>query len=395
MKYNFDKIIDRSGTESLKWEHLSQKLPGATDDVLPLWVADMDFACAPAIIQALHERVDRGIFGYNHNGGDEYYDSVISWFKRRFGWEIPSESICYSPGIVPAIGFLVKVLTNQGDGVIIQRPVYYPFTTKIESNNRVVSNNALLYQDGKYSIDFEDLEEKLKDDNNKVLLLCSPHNPVGRVWTINELKKIIDLCRKYDKYIISDEIHFDIIRKDITHTVLETVDPSYKNKIITCTAPSKTFNLAGMQISNIIIHDDKIRERWLMETHGKCGIESANSFGQVATIAAYNQSEDWLDEVNHYIDENVNYVKTFVEQNMPKAKFIEREGTYLVWIDVQGYKLSDEKIHDAILKDAKVALDDGYMFGEEGIGFQRINVACPRSIVVKCMEAIKIALDNC
>jgi cystathionine beta-lyase len=363
--------------------------------VLPLWVADMDFGCAPSIIEALHKRVDRRIFGYNHSGSEEYYNSVINWFKRRFGWEVPRESICYSPGIVPAIGFLVKVLTNKGDGVIIQRPVYYPFTSKIEANDRTVINNPLLYQDGKYKIDFEDLEEKLRDDNNKVLILCSPHNPVGRVWNSEELKKVINLCSKYDKYIISDEIHFDIIRKDVSHTVLETVDSSYKNKIITCTAPSKTFNLAGMQISNIIIHDKEIRKKWLIETHEKCGIHLPNSFAQVATVAAYNQSEDWLNQVNEYIDENISYVKSFVEENMPKARFIDPEGTYLVWIDLNGYGLSDKKIHDAILKNAKVALDDGFIFGKEGMGFQRINVACPRSILVKCMEKIKIALDNC
>lgn len=393
-KYNFDEIIERVGTDSIKWEYTHKFVKGAPEDALPLWVADMDFQCSEPILDALYKRVDQKIFGYSYHGSDEYYNAVLGWFKRRFDWTVDKENVFYSPGVVPAIGFLINILTEEGDGVIIQRPVYYPFTEKIEKNNRRVVNNRLKYDDGQYSIDFDDLEKKLMDKTNKVLILCSPHNPIGRVWRADELEHIAMLCKKYDKWIISDEIHCDIVRKGIKHTPLEKICPEYKDRIITCTAPSKTFNLAGMQLSNIIINDKDVQTRWNNITGDRFGLQIPNPFAIVATIAAYNDSEDWLDELLDYIDSNFNYVYDFINTHMPKAKIVKSEGTYLAWIDFSPYNIDYKHMEELMFNKGKVVLDEGYIFGDEGKGFERINVACPRSILERCMVAVKNGLKE-
>lgn len=393
-RYDFDKVVDRIGTDSVKWDFRTMASKKARNDSLPLWVADMDFECAEPIIDALHKRVDHKIFGYSSNNTDEYFNAVHSWYKRRFGLEIERESIVYAPGIVPAIAVLVRILTEPGDGVIIQRPVYYPFTNKIESNDRRVVNNSLIYKYGKYEMDYKDLEEKTKDPKNKVMILCSPHNPVGRVWKPEELLKVVEICKKNDVFIVSDEIHSDLIRKSYKHTPLQLLCEEYKDKIVTCLAPSKTFNLAGMQLSNLIINDKEIRKKYTDEVVSTGGGSTPNPFAIVATIAAYNESEDWVDQLNSYLDKNIEFIKEFLDKNLPKAKLIYPEGTYLVWIDLNEYNLTADELEDLMIEKANVLLDEGYIFGGEGIGFERINVACPKSILEDCLNRIKDALNS-
>ncbi len=393
-KYNFDKVVDRIDTDSVKWDFRTNCSPKAQKDGLPLWIADMDFECADPIIKALHHRVDHKIFGYSSNNSDKYFDAFCNWYKRRFDWDIDRKSVVFSPGVVPAIALLVRVLTKPSEGVIIQRPVYYPFTNKIENNDRKVINNSLIYEQGTYKMDYEDLNKKASDPNNKVLILCSPHNPVGRVWSEEELKRVVEICKKHEVWIVADEIHLDLIRKGVKHTPLQLLCSDYKDKIVTCVAPSKSFNLAGMQLSNIIINNAELRKEYQHEIVATGGVSSPSPFAIVSAIAAYNESEDWLDELNDYLDKNVEFIKEFLLKNIPKAKLIYPEGTYLVWIDLNAYGLNEIELEDLMFKKANVLLDEGYIFGKEGIGFERINAACPRSILKECLERIKKALDS-
>ncbi len=388
-KYDLDQIIDRKGTYSCKWEQLPEGTPA---DALPLWVADMDFPCADPILEALHKRIDRQILGYSIYENDECKSAVTGWFKRRFNWDVEKNNIFFSPGVVPAIAFLLDILTKEGDGVLIQKPVYYPFSGKIEGNRRTIVNNPLIYQNGRYEIDFEDLEAKMSVPANKGMILCSPHNPVGRVWTEQELKSIVEICKKYDKWIISDEIHFDLVRKGVKHQPLLKLCPEYKDRIIVCTAPSKTFNLAGMQLSNIVIPNPEYQKLWNAETGDKLSVNFASPLGITAVIAAYNESEDWLNQVNDYIDANIAFAKEYFAQNLPKAKMVEPEGTYLIWVDLREYCSDAKKLEELMIQKAKVVLDEGYIFGEEGVGFERINAACPRSILKECLDRMKNAL---
>lgn len=392
MKYDFDEIIDRKGTNSIKWECITCKIEGTDEDTLPLWIADMDFVCAQPIINALHKRVDKLIFGYTTYNNDNYFRAVTSWFDRRYKWKIKYEDIFFSPGVVPALGALIRILTKEGEGVIIQRPVYYPFTDMIENNNRIIVNNTLINKDGKYYIDFDDLEEKAKIQDNKLMILCSPHNPVGRVWTEEELKKIGEICIKHDVFLISDEIHSDLIRKGKKHVPIAKIFDN--ENIITCTSPSKTFNLAGLQSSNIIISNNEIKKKWNREVYDRLGLMEANPFGIVATKVAYEEGEEWLEQVIDYIDENLKFVDRYLVENMPKAKYTIPEGTYLAWIDLREYEYNYKDLKELIVKKAKLALDDGYIFGKEGEGFERINVACPRSILINCLDKMKSALER-
>ena len=393
-KYNFDAYVERRNTNCIKWDNLDKSFPRAKEGALPMWVADMDFEVAAPILEAAHKVVDRKVFGYSTREVDKFYDAILGWYKRRFDWELDRESIMFSGGVVPAISILLRLLTEENNGVIIQRPVYYPFTNKIKENNRKVVNNPLIYKDGKYTMDFADLEEKAADPNNKVMILCSPHNPIGRVWTEEELKKVVEICKKHNVFIIADEIHNDLIRKGHKHINLQKLCPEYKEHIVTCLAPSKTFNLAGMQMSNIIINTPELRNAWNVEVSRSGAQSGPNPFAIEAIIAAYNESEDWLDELNEYLDGTVEYIKNFVEENLPKVKMIPIEGTYLVWLDFNEYGLTAEELETIMLEEAGLIFDEGTMFGEEGSGFERINIACPRSIVEECMNRIKVAFEN-
>lgn len=391
MKYNFDNFVDRKGTHAIKLDAMPK---GAAPDALPVWIADMDFACAPPIIEALHTRVDREIFGYSLYDNDALKDAITGWFQRRYDWAVNKDDVFFSPGIVPAIAFLLQMLSDEGDGIIIQRPVYYPFTDKIKASNRVIFNNALLYNNGEYTMDYEDLEAHFANPKVKGMVLCSPHNPVGRVWTDEELRRVVDIAKKYDKWIISDEIHMDLTRTGVVHTPLLKLAPDYAERIILCTAPSKTFNLAGMQLSNIVIPNKEWQESWKALVGTRYAVSIPNPFSICATIAAYTQCDEWLDELRAYLDGNIQYVKDFVAEHLPKATMPEIQGTYLVWIDMTAYESDPDKLEQLMLNVANVATDEGYYFGEEGNGFERLNIAMPRAQVVECMERIKKAIDT-
>ena len=388
-KLDLDQLINRKGTGSVKWDDMPG---GDSGDTLPLWVADMDFRCAPAIVQALQKRVEHGIFGYSMYDTPECKGAIQHWFQKRFQWQVNPKEIFFSPGVVPAVAFLLNILSQEGDGVVIQCPVYYPFMKKIETNGRKVVDNPLQYKDGVYTMDFEDLDRKLADPNNKGMILCSPHNPVGRVWTPEELRKVVDIAKKYDKWIISDEIHFDLVRKGIQHHPLLTIAPEYKDRIVVCTAPSKTFNLAGMQLSNIVIPNEEYQKKWLELVDERFSVASANPFGVTALIAAYEESEDWLNQVNEYIDGNMAFAQKFFKEHLPKAHMADPQGTYLIWVDLRAYCEDGAKLEDLMLHQAKVALDEGYIFGQAGAGFERINAACPRSTLEACLNRMKEAL---
>ncbi len=386
MKYNFDEIIDRSGTSATKMESLPK---GCPDDALPLWVADMDFACAEPILKALHERIDKKIFGYTMYDTDECLGAVVNWYKKRYGWEEKKENLFFCGGIVSAYAVLLNLLTKEGEGVVIPRPIYYPFTMKANSNGRQIVDSPLIYADGNYTIDFDDLDKKMAEPNNKVLVFCSPHNPAGRVWTEEEIRKVVDICKKYDKWIICDEIHCDLLRCGMTFHPILKVAPDYADRIAVCTAPSKTFNLAGMKTSNIVIHNKELQAAWKDLIGGKLSMNGAGTLGLTAMIAAYNEGEEWLEQLKEYLDGNFAYIDAFLKEHLPKAHMVPSEGTYLAWIDFNGYVDGDaEKLEEIMQKKARVALDEGYIFGDAGRGFERINIATPRSVVEDCMDRI-------
>jgi cysteine-S-conjugate beta-lyase len=394
MKYNFDEIVNRRGTYSLKWDggELLQKMGFADrydDETLPLFTADMDLPVPQPVVDALHKAVDNRIFGYSIFP-DEYYEAIQHWFKKRHDWEIQKDDIVYCPGTVYATNIAVEALTQPGDGVIIQRPVYPPFTRAIVANNRKLLNNALkLDEDGYYSIDFEDFEEKVKDENTKMFILCNPHNPTGRIFKEEELKKLSDLCAKYEVLIVADEIHGDLIRKNQTFTpivkVAETTD-----HIITFTAINKTFNLAGLHCTNVIITNPKLRKTF----SEAIGMKSASPFTIAALIAAYNEGEEWLNQLNEYLDGTMEWVVQFLSEKMPKVKVRIPEGTYVMWMDFSGYGISPKEVHDRIYNRANVLLEDGSMFGEEGLPFQRICIPSPRPMIKEAFERIAKEFDD-
>lgn len=389
MQYDFDEKIDRCGTFAAKLDAMPK---GNDPDAISVWVADMDFACAQPILDALHSRIDKKIFGYTLYGNDELSNAVTGWFHRNYDWDIPKEDIFFSPGVVPALAFLLHILTEEGDGVIIQRPVYYPFTNKIAGCRRRICNSPLLYEADGYKMDFDDLEAKFSDPEIKGMIFCSPHNPVGRVWSEAELRKLVDIAKKYNKWIISDEIHMDLTRKGIVHTPLLKVAPDYAEQIVVCTAPSKTFNMAGMQISNIIIPNKEWQQKWTALVEDEYSMGMANPFGIAATIAAYNEGEEWLEQLRDYLDENIELTGNYLKQHLPKAKMFVPEATYLAWIDLNAYESDPKKLEYIMQKKAKIAFDEGYIFGDEGNGFERINIAMPRSRVLECLERMASAL---
>jgi cysteine-S-conjugate beta-lyase len=390
---NLDEIIDRRGTNSVKWEFMAFFDRRANSKTLPFWVADMDFACPEPVIKALHERVDRRIFGYSSGNTARYLSAVCGWYKRRFDWRINPSDIVYSPGVVSAIGFLIDLLTEEGDGVIIQRPVYYPFSFMISSRNRQIINNELLDHDGFYEMDFEDLEAKAADPENKLMILCSPHNPVGRVWTENELKKLVDICRRNSVTIISDEIHCDLVRMGVRHIPLAKLCTDYKEMIITATSASKTFNLAGLQLSNIIIHDQSLRSRWSNMVRDRLSLREPNALSITATQSAFESGEPWLEEVRAYLDENMQTIAEFLKTKLPRAKFRIPEGTYLAWINLEQYGLKPERLSELLIKDANVLIEGGPIFGDHSPNYMRLNAACPRSLLLKGLRRIVKAIN--
>ena len=386
--YNFDSIIDRRNTGCMKWDGLN-KLFGR-DDIIPLWVADMDFPSAEPIKKALVSRAEHNVFGYTFTS-DEYYEAVIGWMKRRHNWHIERDWIVYTPGVVPALSYAIRAFTEPGDKVILQSPVYHPFYSTIEENGRVIVKNPLKLVDGKYYMDYEDLEDKI-DSKTKMLILCSPHNPVGRVWKEEELKKLADICIKNNIMVVSDEIHFDIVYSNNKHIVFGRISEEIMNNSIVLTAPSKTFNIAGLQVSNVIISNEELRRRYNKEL-SKDHIGRPNVFGAEALIAAYNYSEDWLDELLIYLEGNRDFFINYVNEKIPKLKAIKPEGTYLIWVDCSGLNKDSEQLRDFFVNKCKVALNSGIMFGEEGKTFMRFNIGCSRSVLEEALNRIEKAIN--
>lgn len=353
------------------------------EDTIPLFTADMDLPVPQPLIDALHKTVDHRIFGYSVFP-DEYYGAIQNWFQKRHGWAIAKEEIVYSPGTVHALNTAVKVFSEPGDGILIQRPVYPPFTSAIEGNGRVVVNNGLVQNsDGTYSIDFEDFENKAKDDNTKMFILCHPHNPTGKLFTEDELKKLADICHRRNVIIVADEIHGDLVRKNETFLPMAKV-ADQTDHIITCTAINKTFNVAGLHCTNVIITDPDLRGKFALEM----GMQLASPFAISALIAVYNEGEDWLEQLKEYIDGTMVWIQDFLAERMPQVKTVIPQGTYVMWLDFSGYGLTADEIHDRIYNKANVLLEDGKMFGEEGMMHQRICTPSPRPLIQEAMERI-------
>ncbi len=379
---DFNKEINRYNTKSLKYDFKEEK--GKPADIFPMWVADMDFKLPENILEEIKERVEHGIFGYS-KPDDSYKEEVKKWYKKHFNIEINKDWIVNTPGIVFALATAVKTLTKENDYVLINSPVYYPFSEVIENNNRkIISSDLVLTENYHYEINFKDLEEKIEKYKVKLYLLCSPHNPVGRVWTKEELLRVIEICKKHNVFIVCDEIHSDFVWKGKHTSLLNFKD--YQKNMLVCTAPSKTFNIAGLQVSNIFIPNNIVRENFEKEI-AKTGYSLINTMGIVACEAVYKNGEEWLNELKKYIVGNIDLVRAFLQEKLQKVRLIEPEGTYLLWLDFRGTGLTDEEIENKMTNEAKIWLDGGNMFGTLGERFQRINVALP-------MEKLKWALEQ-
>lgn len=387
---DFDTVIDRRNTRCLKYDFAKRR--GMPEDVLPLWVADMDFKTSSYVEDALVERAREGIFGYSEVQ-TPYFEIIRDWLKRHHDWDVQERWLVKTPGIVFALAMAVKAYTKPGDGVLIQLPVYYPFSEVIEDNGRrVVSNTLFLGEDNRYHIDFEDFEQKIKDEDIRLFFLCNPHNPVGRVWEEEELKRMGDICVKYHVTVVSDEIHQDFVFQG-KHLVFANLKKEYADISITCTSPSKTFNLAGMLISNIFIPNRDLKHKFCKELD-RAGISQLGIMGLVACEAAYSHGEEWYQAVHAYIRENIAFTKSFVKEKLSGVQMIDTEGTYLVWLDFRGTGFSADELERRIIHKAGLWLDSGEIFGECGSGFQRINTACPRSVLGKALRRIKTAMED-
>lgn len=384
MNYDFDTVTDRKNTNAIKYDLAKKR--GKPEDAVSLWVADMDFPTAPCIQKAVAEKAAHGIWGYSRPD-NRYYDALKKWYKERHNFEVQNEWVVNTPGVCFALATAVKAFTKEGESVLIQKPVYYPFFNIINSLQRKVVNSSLILKNNHYEIDFDDFERKIVQENVKMFILCSPHNPGGRVWTKQELQKISEICLAHNVLVVSDEIHSDITFGSNVHTVYGSLsEQALKNSII-CTAPSKSFNLAGLQFSNIFIADEKLRKAFSKELD-KTGYDEPSVFGIVAATAAYSEGADWFDSVKSYIWENILFAKKYIEENAPQIKVLVPEGTYLLWLDFSETGLSDSEINDRVLNKAKVWLDSGSMFGKEGEKFQRINCATPRIILEDALKRI-------
>ena len=414
--YNFDKITNRKGTNCLKYDFAVQR--GRSADILPLWVADMDFPVSEEITKSLHAAVEHGIYGYSQPK-DAYYNAVMNWMERNHNWKTEREWIVKTPGVVFALGAAVKAFTDPGDAILIQNPVYYPFTNIIRDNDRRVVDNTLVYHpvtertvvsattddaseqqihnvgtvSPAYQIDFEDFERKIEQEHVKLFILCNPHNPVGRVWTVEELQQLGEICLRHHVIVVSDEIHNDFVYPGYEHTVFANVDPRFAEFTVTCTAPSKTFNLAGLQISNIFISNETLREAFQKEID-KTGYDEPNALGAVACEAAYRGGQEWLDQLRAYLLENLNFLRAYLQEKLPQIHLVEPEGTYLVWLDCSELGISGKELDQFIVEKAGLWLDGGAMFGPSGADFQRVNIACPRATLELALDKLKAAVDN-
>ena len=373
MKYDFDKTIDRRATNSYKWD-------SAPEGVLPMWVADMDFRTAPAIIDALQKRVAHGIFGYTRVP-DAYYDAVTSWFSRRHGWDIDREWIIYTSGVVPAVSAAIKALTVPGDKVIVQTPVYNCFFSSIRNNGCEIVSNPLRRAADTYEMDFDALERCAADPRAKVMLLCNPHNPAGRVWTPDELTRLGNICLRNGVTVVADEIHCELVYQGFKYTPFASLSDAFLHRSVTCVSPSKAFNIAGLQIANIVAFDNDLRSRIdkAININEVCDV---NPFGVAATIAAYNEGEEWLNQLVDYLHGNYEAMVEFCQRELLEFPITRLEGTYLVWMDCSSLGMPSDALEHALLDDARLWLNAGTMYGAEGEGYMRWNIACPRSVML-------------
>ena len=381
---NFDEVISRKNTDCLKYDFAERR--GMPKDVLPLWVADMDFKTSSYVEDAVIERTRHGIFGYTESG-EEYFQAVAGWMDRHHNWKVEPEWLIKTPGVVFALAMAVKAFTEAGDCVLIQQPVYYPFSEVIRDNHRVVvSNDLYLGEDNRYHIDLDDFEAKIMKHHVKLFLLCNPHNPSGRVFTREELTKMGEICLKHGVLVVSDEIHNDFVFEG-EHTVFASIKKEFADNSIICTSSSKTFNLAGMLISNIFIPNKNIRHKFRHEVDA-AGISQLSTLGLVAAKTAYEKGDEWYEQMLAYVAGNIRYVREYVKENFPEVSVIHGEGTYLMWLDFRNTGIDAMELDRRIIYDAKLWLDSGKIFGETGAGFQRINVAAPRTVITECLERI-------
>lgn len=389
-QYNFDELIDRRNTDSLKFDCAS--LCGMPEGTLPLWVADMDFRAPDCVLDALQKCVGHGIFGYSEVKND-YAETIAGWFSSRFGWEPDTSWLVKTPGVVYALAMAVRALTKPGDAILIQPPVYYPFYSVVRDNGRVLVENELVYSEGRYSMDFADFERKITDNRVRMFILCSPHNPVGRVWTRDELREAGRICRKHSVFVVSDEIHCDFAFPGHEHSVFLQANPDMEDLSIVCTAPSKSFNIAGLQISNIWIPDGGIRKKFSHEIDAS-GYSQLNIMGLAACRAAYAGGGPWLEQCSGYMRANLDFLRGFLRERIPGIKLVEPEGTYFAWLDCSGLGLSREGLNELIIKRARLWLDAGHIFGEKSEQFQRIVLACPRATLTQALEQLETAVKG-
>lgn len=389
MKYNFDEVVNRKGSNSVKWDNLKEVY--GREDILPMWIADMDFKAADGVLEALKVKLDHGVFGYNIKS-DSLYNSIINWVKKRYNWDIKKEWISFTPGVVPALNIAVHEFAKEGEQVVIQPPVYPPFFRVLENNNVIPNLNPLIHNGDKFVMDYDSLEKSL-DNKTKAIILCNPHNPVGRVWTKEELSKLGEICLKNNMIIISDEIHGDLTYRDYKSTPMASISHELAQNTITFIAPSKSFNIAGLATSIAIIPNDELRKIFERGVE-KLEIGKITTFGSTALEAAYSSGEQWLDEVMEYIEDNADMAIEYINKNIPEIKVEKPEGTYLLWLDFKSLNKTGEEIHNALVNIGKIALNDGSAYGAQGSGFFRINIACPRSILEDGLERIKKAVES-
>lgn len=390
--YDFKTLVDRRPMGSNKWKNMKNINPNVPNDIVPFSIADMEFKNCPEIIEGLQKFLNTAILGYSGTT-DNFLNSIVVWMKKRHDWEIKKEWIAVATGVVPAITNVILGFSDEGDGIIVMPPVYFPFYESIERNNRKVIKNPLILKDDKYTIDFDDLEKKAKDPKNKVLIFCSPHNPVGRVWTKEELEKVGKICLENNIVLLSDEIHFDLIMPGKQHTVFATLSKEIEDICITCTSPSKTFNIAGMQTSGIIIKNDEMRDKFIkqMEKSGHFGL---GILGYKTCELAYTYGEKWLDELLLVLDENAKFTKEYLNKYIPEIKVFDMEGTYLQWWDCRKLGLNYEQLSHLMTHKAFIFMDEGYLFGDDGKGFERINLACPKYVLEEALIRLRKVLNR-
>ncbi len=387
--YNFDEVIERSNTASVKYD--LRKMFFGTEEVIPMWVADMDFKTPPFILDSIKERAEHHVLGYSFRP-PEYYNAIVNWLQRHHNWIIKSEWICFSPGIVPALNLAVLAFTKPGDRIIVQPPVYFPFFSAVSSNNRVLSYNQLQMVTDRYQMDYKGLE-KLCMKGAAMIIISNPHNPGGNAWREDELEHLADICLKYDVLMVSDEIHADLVNVGYKHTVLASLSNAIAKKTITMTSASKTFNLAALSTASVIISDNKLRKTFnnvVQNLH----IDMGNVFGTLATIAAYNQGDKWLEQLIQYIDGNINILDQTLKSDIPEIKMIRPEATYMAWLDCSMLDMDDKALNNFFIKEAGLGLNPGIQFGKGGSSYMRTNLACPKSILEKALGQLKTALEK-